>query len=473
MTDQGRHVWTVGELAEAIKQQLQTTFPDVQVRGEVSGLATPGSGHMYFTFKDDQAAIRCIVYRHVRRYLRLEVEDGKEYLVRGKISSYGPRSEYQVLVDYLEPLGLGALHAAFLELQQKLAANGFFDQARKRPLPKLPERVGIVTSLHGAALRDMLRIIFGRRPGQQVVVSPTQVQGETAAQSIAHAIEILANFGDPDVIIVGRGGGSLEDLWCWNEEPVVRAVVDCPVPVISGVGHEVDVSLCDLAADVRAATPTHAAEIAVPDAVELQVKIDALWERARRAVVGDITVRRHQAEKIGQRLRQEAVPTALLGRRLDDLLALLMDVTQDRLIANGHRLALLERRLTGASPRNQLFQRRARLEGLAARLGASFVANVERHTQERRRCRDRNRQLAHRARQAMQNRLRSDRQQLVGWRSRLVSVSPLAVLERGYAIVTDTNGSVLKEAAGTATGAELGVRLHRGRLRVSVTDSED
>jgi exodeoxyribonuclease VII large subunit len=464
-----RRVWSVTDLASAIKGELQTAFPDVQVRGEVSGLAAPASGHVYFTLKDDRAAIRCVLYKQIKRYLHTEVEAGKEVVVRGKVSSYGPRSEYQIVVDFLEPVGEGALHAAFVALQKKLAAEGYFDQVRKRPLPRLPERVGIVTSLAGAALHDMLRIIRARRPGQQVVVAGTLVQGETAAPKIAHAIELLANHGDPDVIIVGRGGGSLEDLWCWNEEVVVQAVVDCPVPVVSGVGHEVDVSLCDLAADLRAATPTHAAELVVPDVNELLHKVALLDRRAERTLTGQVGRLRDRLNHLQHRLRQEADPTALAGRELDELMARLVPATKRQLGELRHDIVLVRQRLAAASPERQLTRRRDRVGGLTQRLAAAWQTSLQAHRHTAARRRDKIAALEHRLQRAMAARLSDERQQIAQARARLTDINPLTVLERGYAIVTTADGTALKDAAQVAGGERIGVRVHRGALTAEVT----
>ena len=443
MSERDRRVWTVAELAAQIKGQLEKSFAEVLVRGEVSALAQPASGHLYFTLKDDQAAIRCVLYRQIRRFLRVLPEEKKEFLVRGKVSAYGPRSEYQIVVDFLEPIGLGALYAAYLALQQKLAARGYFAQERKRPLPKLPRTIGIVTSLSGAALHDMLRIILARRPGQHVVVAPTLVQGDKAPAAIARAIRLLADRAAPDLVIVGRGGGSPEDLWCWNEEEVVRAVVECPVPVISGVGHETDVSLCDLAADVRAATPTHAAEMAVPDIAELLVKIELQKRRLTRTLATRFELLDRRLAHLRHRLRQEAAPTALAGRRLDELHEKLVNELHFLITRRRHQLELLNQRLQAQSPAARLAQRRQRLESLRLRLRGAFARQLDR--QENRRA------VLH---------------------GRLENISPLAVLERGYAIVTDARHQAVRRAAQTKPGDPLHVRVHQGKFSAVVTEVE-
>jgi exodeoxyribonuclease VII large subunit len=457
-----RRVWTVVELAAAIKTRLEDSFSNVQVRGEVNALATPASGHVYFSLKDGQALIRCVLYRHIRRYLRTLPVENKEFLVRGNVSAYGPRSEYQIVVDYLEPLGVGALHAAYLELQQRLAARGWFAQERKRPLPPLPEVVGIVTSLAGAALHDMLRIILARRPGQRVVIAPTLVQGDGAAPAIARAIRLLAAHAAPDVIIVGRGGGSPEDLWCWNEEEVVRAVVECPVPVISGVGHEVDVSLCDLAADLRAATPTHAAQLVVPDVAELGRKVVLLRNRARRALDAQRALLRRRLEHAAARLRREAAPTALAGRRLDELRLRLTAFLRRLLTDRRHRLALLARTLEARSPRNRLAERRLRLEAAVPRLHRALLARLA----EKQRVAP----LAARLARAGSMLVREQRLRFGAVAGRLGDVNPFAVLERGYAIVARADGRIVRAAAETEVGELLAVRLHAGGLKARVEE---
>jgi exodeoxyribonuclease VII large subunit len=334
------------------------------------------------------------------------------------------------------------MHAAFLALQQKLAARGWFAQERKRPLPVLPRTIGIVTSLSGAALYDMLKIIQARRPGQHVIVAPSLVQGESAPASIARAIRLLVDHAAPDVIIVGRGGGSLEDLWCWNEEEVVRAVVECPVPVVSGVGHEVDVSLCDLAADVRAATPTHAAELVVPDVVEIARRVTVLRARATRAVHHQRVVLRHRLDHAAHRLRVEAVPTALLGRHLDELRERVQTNAQRFILLRRHRLELLRQRVQAQAPHHRLRQWQQRLATSALRLRHVGALLLERR-----------------------------RQRLLAVEGRLQDVSPLAVLERGYAIVSNAEGKAVRAAQETAIGELLDVRLHEGRLKTRVEEN--
>lgn len=444
MNREARRVWTVSELATAIKNRLESGFPDLMVQGEVSALATPQSGHVYFTLKDQQAAIRCILYRHIRNYLRYLPELNKEILVRGKVSAYGARSEYQIVVDYLEPVGLGNLYAAFLQLQKQLAAKGYFEESRKRPLPFLPRKIGLVTSLSGAALYDMLRIILARRPGQPIVISPSLVQGEGAATSIAAAIKLLAEVAHPDLIIVGRGGGGPEDLWCWNEETVVEAVVKCPVPVISGVGHEVDVTLCDLAADKRAATPTHAAEIAVPKVKDLLVIIDGLHRRQAHAITRIKVMARERYSNLSRRLAHEAVPTALITRRLDDARETMIRAMRHKLDERRHRLELMAERHRAASPQMRMAAQNSRLALSTSR-------------------------LIH----AQTSLLRNYRQRLAGLSVKLEAIGPRSVLARGYSIVTGEDGRLIRRSADTHLAEPLNLRFYEGRVVAEVKKIDD
>lgn len=439
MLSQEKKILSVSEFSEQIKQTLEKSFPDVFIKGEVGALSAPASGHVYFTLKDDKSAIRCILYRHIRRYLRFVPDNGQEILVRGRVSAYGPRSEYQIVVDYIEPFGLGSLYAAFLQLKKKLADKGYFAQERKRPLPFLPKTIGIVTSLSGAALHDMLKIIRHRRPGQHVVIAPTLVQGDQAPAAIALAIKLLVEHVEPDLIIVGRGGGSPEDLWAWNEEIVVEAVAECPVPVISGVGHEVDISLCDLAADIRAATPTHAAELAVPDTVELRANIDRLRKRMDK-IIGDRQTRvAEKLRNLSRRLIREAVPTAQLVRQLDELNEKMVHRITYLSHENRYRWELLTQRLRFVAPHAGLARRQSRVEILAQK--AQHLATLT---------------------------LAMRKMKFGRLESKLLALSPLSVLDRGYAIVTHNHGEVLRQAANANIGETINIRFRRGKLKATV-----
>jgi exodeoxyribonuclease VII large subunit len=293
-------VWSVGELTAHLKDLLETSFPAVWVSGEISNFSRPSSGHCYFTLKDDQAQIRAVMWRGTATKLKFDVHDGLEVVCFGAIDVYAPRGSYQLVVSKLEPKGIGALELALRKLKEKLAKEGLFDHERKRPLPTFPRRIAFVTSPTGAAVRDFLEVLRRRWAGADVIVVPTRVQGDGAAKEIAAAIaKVNALPLGVDVMVVGRGGGSLEDLWCFNEEAVVRAVAGSRIPVISAVGHEIDVTLCDLAADVRALTPSEAAELVLPSQAAIQAAVD---DRQRRLVAA----LRNKALTARQRLTQLA-----------------------------------------------------------------------------------------------------------------------------------------------------------------------
>jgi exodeoxyribonuclease VII large subunit len=417
-----RRVLSVGELNSAIRTLLDSQFQDVWVAGEVSGVKLATSGHYYFTLKDQQSQLRCVCFRNSARYLRFKPQDGIAVLARGRIDVYEPRGEYQLLVEALEPQGFGALQLAFEQLKRKLSEEGLFDPARKRPLPRLPQRIGIVTSPTGAVIRDMLQIFERRFPGLHIRLYPAHVQGEGSIEEVTAGIEWFSQSGWPDVVIVARGGGSLEDLWTFNEEAVARAIARSAAPVVSAVGHETDVTISDFVADMRAPTPSAAAELVIGTRREFLDRIEA----ARVSLARGIRFRLTDAER---RLHRQGIERASallqrsLGRRLqrmDDLDARLrrMDL---RL-----RFATLWRRLEAAEKeaaervRLRMVLVRGRLDSLSA-------------------------QLAH--------------------------LSPLSILDRGYAIVQDESGRVVKEAAAAPVDSALDVRLSRGRLRATVTRS--
>jgi exodeoxyribonuclease VII large subunit len=288
-----RRVLTVAELTEHIRMFLEERFFEVWVEGEISNSRHWNTGHFYFTLKDASAQIKGVVFRSALRYLRFKPHDGLRVVARGRVTVYDPKGEYQIVCEHLEPAGLGALQLAFDQLRQRLGSEGLFDQSRKRPLPVLPRKIGVVTSLDGAAVRDIVQVLRRRYPNVHIVIRPTRVQGEGAALDIARALKAIGRVRDVDVVIVGRGGGSLEDLWAFNEEGVARAIAACPVPVISAVGHETDVTIADFAADLRAPTPSAAAELVVARKDDFNARITRLAGRVQSA----LHRRQHPLEK--------------------------------------------------------------------------------------------------------------------------------------------------------------------------------
>jgi exodeoxyribonuclease VII large subunit len=420
-----RAVLSVSQLTEQLRQAVEERFPAVWVEGEISNFRLYGSGHAYFTLKDESAQLRAVLFRNRGRRLRFEPGDGQHVLAFGSLEVYAQRGEYQLVVELLEPRGLGALQLAFEQLKRRLTAEGLFEAGRKRRLPHFPRRIGIVTSPSGAAVRDMLRIIGRRFAGLRIVIAPCRVQGEGAAQEIAQGVADLNGLGDVDVIIVGRGGGSLEDLWAFNEEVVARAIAASKAPVISAVGHEVDFTIADFVADVRAATPSHAAELVVSDKQAIAEAVLVLRQRLTRAAVR---------------------PLRDLERRVDDLGARLLRAGRGAHRRAGHRVELLAARLRAAGPVARLRADRHRLERLAARLEA-----------------DMGRQLAH------------ARHRVGAAAGRLDSLSPLGVLSRGYSIARALDGRVIRRAGEVRIGEALHVLLYEGGLdcRVEGTRERD
>lgn len=347
------HTLSVAELTSQIKGTLEEGFPSVWVAGEVSNFSRPQSGHCYFTLKDDAAQIRAVIWRGSASRMKFELRDGLELVCHGRVDVYGPRGSYQLVIDLAMPQGVGALELALRELKAKLAREGLFDTANKRPLPRFPRRVGFVTSPTGAAVRDFLQVLARRWRGVDVLVIPTRVQGDGAAEEIAAAIE-AANRLQPrlDTLVVGRGGGSLEDLWAFNEEPVVRALAASRIPTISAVGHEIDVTLADLAADVRALTPSEAAERVAPSSDELSSRVRSIGERLHRSAWRAWRTRRERVASLESR-RPIARPHAMLEdrtRQLDDIERTTHDRMRRLVVDRRGRLAQLGAQLETLSP---------------------------------------------------------------------------------------------------------------------------
>jgi exodeoxyribonuclease VII large subunit len=346
-------ILSVSQLSQLIEGTLESTFHSIWVSGEISEVTRPHSGHIYFTLRDDTSQIRAVIWRSVASRLRFHLEDGQQVICHGDIDVYPSRGTYQLVVRQVQPQGLGALQLAFQQLQKRLAAEGLFDAARKRPLPAFPRRVGFVTSPTGAAIRDFLQVAARRFHGVQVIVVPARVQGDGAAQEIARGIALANKIKPPlEVLIVGRGGGSLEDLWCFNEEVVVRAIFASHVPVVSAVGHEIDVTLADLAADVRALTPSEAAERVIPSAGELSGRLNMIQRRILSMLRSRATAARRHVEQLA-RSRVLRNPKALIydfAHRLDDLDAASARAIRRRLRASRDQIAAIASRAEALSP---------------------------------------------------------------------------------------------------------------------------
>ena len=417
----------------------------VWVEGEISGLARPGSGHLYWRMKDESAQLRCAMFRSQNRLLNFRPDDGQHVLARGRVSIYEPRGEYQLVVEYLEEVGEGLLRRRFEELKLKLAAEGLFDAERKREKPELPRRIGVVTSPSGAAVRDIVTVLARRFPAIPVLIYPTAVQGTAAAAEIASALELADRRGECDLLILARGGGSLEDLWSFNEEAVARAMAAVSIPIISGVGHEIDFTIADFVADVRAPTPSGAAELAVPDQAQWFGAIEASGQRLARAV--------------GQRLAEPKTALAGLAHRLD------RSHPGVQLRQSQQRLDELETRIRLGFAR-VLQERRSRLVDSSLRLRGASPAGRIGLLDERLRF------VSGGLKRAARDALRRPRERLSLARRALESVSPLATLQRGYAIVTGgETGAILTDARAAPPGAPVQIRLARGELSATVDES--
>jgi len=437
-----RAVWSVSELSRRLAATLDERFPTVWVEGEISNFKVYGSGHAYFTLKDEGAQLRAVLFRNRVRRIRFEPADGLHVLAFGAVEIYAQRGEYQLVVELLEPRGLGALQLAFEQLKERLGREGLFDPARKRELPRFPRKIGIVTSPSGAALHDMLRVI-GRRFGEiHVVVAPAKVQGDGAAQEIAQGVRELNALGGVDVIIVGRGGGSLEDLWAFNDEMLARTIVASKIPVISAVGHEVDYTIADFVADVRAATPSQAAELVVREKQAVAESVGELSRRLIRAMSRRLAAQRDRLETIRERrvLTDPRRPLRELSRRVDEATERLRRALRATIQRVAHRVELATRDLRERSPVARTRQDRRRLDDLAGRLDRALARGLDRR-----------------------------RHRLVGVAGRLDSLSPLAVLGRGYSLTLTASGAIVRSVRQVAVGDEVGVMLHEGRLAARVT----
>lgn len=442
-----RVVLSVSRLNREVRGMLESGLPLLWVEGEISNLARPASGHVYFTLKDSKAQIRCALFKARGRLLSFRPENGTEVLVRGRVSLYEPRGDYQLIAEHMEESGDGALRRQFEALKARLEAEGLFDAALKRPLPTMPRRIGVITSPSGAAIRDVLHVLRRRFPGIDVLIYPVPVQGRDAVPGIVSMIERASLRKEVDVLLLTRGGGSLEDLQAFNEEAVARAIAACDVPLVSAVGHEIDFTIADFAADQRAPTPSAAAELMSPDAAEWSGRFDQITLRLERLARDHLRRITDQLLQLRGRLARQHP-----GRRLRDHAQRLDEL--DMRLRNAWRIAQrnrrsgliqLHRRLSAASPRSRIAREMAVCDSLAQRL----------MTAQRRELADRRRSLSALART-------------------LESVSPLATVARGYAIVQSPDGEVIRRADSVSPGDRITARLASGSLdaRVERTDPD-
>jgi len=440
MTEQT--VYTVSELARAARLLIEEHFQTLWVEGEVSNFRRPGSGHWYFTLKDASAQLRCAMFAGRNRALRNEPRDGERVLVRGRLSLYEPRGDFQFIAEHLEPAGAGALRAAFEALKNRLAAEGLFEAGRKRPLPTLPRRLAVISSASGAALRDVLHVIARRFPALEVVLLPVAVQGEAAEREVIDALARVGHLG-ADVILLTRGGGSLEDLWTFNLESVARAVAACPVPTGSAIGHQTDFTITDFVADLRAPTPSAGAELITPDGEALLTRLRLTEGRLHRALTGELRQQRRHLAHLRARLVSPRSRLQQRMQRADELEERLLRAMRRRQGGAAERLTSLARALALLHPRHRIEPARNRVQGLENRLGTALQRGLERR-----------------------------REALYGAVRTLQAMSPLATLTRGYAVLTERDTSAGLRAVtsiGQArTGQALTAHLQDGALEVRV-----
>ena len=438
-----RRIYSVAELSLEIRNLLERQFPDVWVTGEVSNLRAAGSGHLYFTLKDEAAQLRAVCFRNQARYLKFKPQDGLAVIARGRLSVYEARGEYQLYVEFLEPAGMGALQLAFEQLKQKLAAEGLFEAARKKPLPMLPRSIGIVTSPTGAVIRDILRVLHRRFRNVDALIYPSKVQGEGAAQEIAQGIQYFNRKTSVDVVIVARGGGSLEDLWPFNEEEVARAIAASNIPVVSAIGHETDFTIADFVADLRAPTPSAAAEMVVGRKEDLVTEIR---DRSR-----------HLAQMV--RLKISEARQSLTELRMHHVFQMLSTRIAERAQCVDDRISTLERLI-----RSRLHA--ARQEWMRASAGVVRYDFMRHIRLQRAALEEREQRFQNDIRRFLTER----RNRLAQLESVLKERSPRSILERGYSITRDAEGRVVRDARQVAIGAEVLVHLAMGELNAIVKD---
>ncbi len=437
-----RRVWKVRDLVAAVRTHIEREYSDAWVEGEISNFRAPDSGHLYFTLKDGNAQIRVVMFRSSARLLRFRPADGLQVVVRGRVTVYEDRGELQISAEYIEPKGAGSLQLAFEQLKAKLEAEGLFAAERKKPIPSLPSRIGIVTSAQAAALRDILNILERRHHSVNVLIFPAQVQGDAASHEVAAGIRFFNQHDNVDVIVIARGGGSAEDLAPFNHEGLARTVFASEIPVISAVGHETDFTIVDFVADLRAPTPSAAAELVIRSRQEIEEQAAALQDRLSRAMRYRLLMGRQALSELSQHGAFARMMELIRQRqqKLDDL-------THRMELAERHLIERMRRRWETISAAVRHYDLRLVLSGVRKELDSwtSALVAVTRNV-------------------LLQHRVRSERLQTA-----LESLSPLAILDRGYALLFDSEGKLLKDAAQVQVGDEISARLARGQIHAAVT----
>jgi exodeoxyribonuclease VII large subunit len=435
-----RYILTVSELTREIKDILEDRFPDVWVEGEVSNLRIPPSGHIYLTLKDDFSQIRAVLFRMQARTLRFAPEDGLHIICKGRVSLYEKRGEYQLILELIEPKGIGALQLAFLQLKEKLEKEGLFEPAQKKPIPMVPQKIGIVTSPTGAVIQDMLHILKRRFENLQILLFPVRVQGEGASPEIAEAIEYFNKFTEVDVIIVGRGGGSLEDLWSFNEEVVARAIYQSKIPIISAVGHETDYTIADFVADLRAPTPSAAAELAVKDKKEIKNILNYLGGRLESQMLQFLQGYQIHLSHLIRIFKEPEKKIEEYFLRVDDLVNRLRLLSSWTLKRRGEKCLHLTESLLIRNPVQRVKSLRLFISEERKRLGQEIRYSIE-----------------------------IQRHRMKGILGKLDSLSPISILQRGYSITRKLPSlQILRDASHVKEGDKVEVRLYQGTLLCGV-----
>lgn len=444
-TEPEKKIYSVCEITRLIKDTLESEYSSIWLEGEASRVTDHPSGHMYITLKEEKDTIDVTMWRSSRKNLKFNPEPGMQLLVKGRLSVYGPHGKYQVIADRIEPAGLGALQLRFEQLKKKLAAKGYFDDERKKELPEFPKAIGIVTSQAGAAFKDIVRIAHRRNPGVKLILAPVLVEGDAAAPQIAQAIEDFNNYGKVDLLIIGRGGGSPESLWAFNEELVADAVFRSKIPIISAVGHEIDFTISDFCADLRASTPSAAAELAVKNRADLLKEVSSLYERMAGAALGQVRELRGRLRELVRR-PLFTDPTRFMEdyrRRIDELLSRGLISAKRNRIEIARQVAALGKQLRSLKPSMQIKRKKEQVISLRKNLHQLMTA------------------------------------QLVGKRrlfetagGKLNALSPLKVLERGYSIARKPDGTVVTDQAQVEVGDAVELLLHKGRITAKVENKK-
>lgn len=444
MSETKRRIYTVSRLNQEVQSTLESGFGMLWLQGELSNFSKPASGHFYFSLKDSQAQIRCAMFKGRNRYVDFEPQSGDEVLVRGKLGLYAARGDFQLIVEHMEPAGTGKLQMQYEATKKKLDEAGWFDQAAKQPLPQMPQRIGIVTSATGAAVQDVLKVLARRCPQAKVIVYPTMVQGSTAAPKIAQAIQTADRRNEVDVLLLVRGGGSLEDLWAFNEEMVAQAVYECSLPLVCGVGHEVDVTICDFVADLRAPTPSAAAEMATADGEIMVQRVQEANLALARILHAQLSQSRSRLDSLDERLQMRH-PRRLIedrSQRIDELENRLQQTMRQLTRARRIKLQNLFDRLHSHSPNKQLTKLNTTLSTIELRMNS-----------------------------AVEKRLTASKNRWALAARALDTVSPLATLDRGFAVVKHNNNVVLN-AAKLTPGDNITTQVAQGLIHSKVDKIE-